>query len=440
MGIAGWLNGADSAARVRPNVVFIMADDLGYGDLASYGNPTIQTPNLDRMAAEGMQFMQFYCASSLCSPSRAALITGRLPVRFGLNAVLPPVTRRGLPAEELSLGELMQSAGYVTACIGKWHLGRKRQYLPPLNGFDYFFGLPYSNDMSRKNNSSAFIYDFRVVPPLPLMRGLEIIETEPEQALLTGRYTEEAIEFIKKAAEQDKPFFLYLPHTFPHIPLAASDRFRGKSARGLYGDTVEELDWSTGEILRTLSELGLDENTIVFFTSDNGPWLSKKDGGGSAGPLREGKGSTWDGGLRVPLIARWPGQIPANVRTQAFATMMDVFPTFASLAGAEVPDDRIYDGVDISDILFENAAGVEPLLYLWVRQELRAVRSGPWKLHAISNAPENGTRKTVRNSPPLLFHILRDPGEKYDVAADHPEVVNRILEMMSEHRKSIRNQ
>ena len=427
---------APAVAGGGPNIVFILADDLGYGDLGCYGHPTIRTPALDRMAAEGMQFTQFYSASSVCSPSRAALMTGRLPVRFGLNAVLPPVTRRGVPSTELTLGELLQSAGYATACIGKWHLGRLTRYLPLQNGFDRYFGLPYSNDMSRLTNHALF-YRLRVIPPLPLLHGNDVIEEEPDQRQLTRRYTEKAVRFLHDAAASGKPFFLYLPHTAPHPPLFVGEAFRGRSARGLYGDSVEEIDWSTGEILRTIAELGLDENTLVMFTSDNGPWLAKHEAGGSAGLFREGKGSTWEGGLRVPLIARWPGHVPAGIRTPAFATMMDILPTLAALAGAALPDDRIYDGADISDVLFRNAPGREPEIFFWMRHELRAVRKGPWKLHLITNHPASGSRRATHLTTPLLYNVLADPGESHDLAAEHPDVVDELLRLIERHRKTI---
>jgi arylsulfatase len=425
-----------SAAAASPNIVLIVADDLGYGDLGSYGHPTIRTPNLDRLAAEGISFQQFYSASSVCSPSRAALMTGRLPVRFGLNAVLPPITKRGMPASEVTLGEIMRSAGYVTACVGKWHLGGLRRFLPTENGFDQFFGLPYSNDMSPLTNT-GLIYRLGFVPPLPLMRGTDVIQEEPDQADLTRRYTEESVAFIREAVSRRKPFFLYLAHTAPHPPLSASDRFRGKSERGLYGDVVEELDWSVGETLRALREEAIEGNTLVIFTSDNGPWLAMEENGGSAGLLREGKGSTWDGGVRVPLLARWPGRIPASVRSQAFVTMMDLLPTFASLAGAALPADRSYDGRDISNELFDGSDGREALLFLWVRNELRAVRKAEWKLHVVTNYPSNGTRRTTQHSPPLLYNVLEDPGEHYDVASRNPDVVRELLEIMERHKQEV---
>ena len=286
-----WVVADDSQ---RPNFIIIFADDLGYGDLGCYGHPTIHTPNLDRMAGQGMRFTQFYSAASVCTPSRAALLTGRLPIRSGMcsdsRRVLFPDSAEGLPQEEVTLAEALKAQGYATACIGKWHLGHHPEYLPTRHGFDTYFGIPYSNDMR----------------PCPLMRNEEVLEEPAEQATLTARYTEEAIGFIK--AHRDEPFFLYFPHTFPHVPLFASDRFKGTSKRGLYGDVVEELDWSVGQVLKALEECDLGDRTLVVFTSDNGPWLTQSERGGSAGLLREGKGSTWEGGMREPAIAWWPGR------------------------------------------------------------------------------------------------------------------------------------
>lgn len=429
--------GAAHRKAEKPNFVLLLADDLGYGDLGVYGHPSIRTPHLDRMAAEGMRLTQFYSASPLCTPSRAALMTGRLPVRFKLNGVLPPVTNDGLPGDELTLGEILQKAGYRTACIGKWHLGRKPRYMPAHHGFDLFFGLPYSNDMSRRNNPGHPIYRLRVVPPLPLMRGLEVIEVEPDQSQLTRRYTEEAVQFLRDASREGRPFFLYLAYTAPHPPLHASERFLGRSRRGLYGDVVEEVDWSVGEVLDELRRLGIGRDTLVLFTSDNGPWLAKKEMGGSPGPFREGKGSTWEGGVRVPLVARWPGRIPAGVKSPAFATMMDILPTFAAAAGVDLPRDRTYDGADLASVLFENGAGREPLLYLWVRDELRAMRKGRWKLHAITNHPAKRTRRTRAHNPPLLFDLATDLREERNVAASNPEVVGELDALMEEHRRAV---
>lgn len=425
-------------AAAAPNIVLIMADDLGYGDLGCYGHPTIRTPNIDGLADDGMKFLQFYSASPLCTPSRVALLTGRLPIRTGLNRVLSPIAKRGIRSREITIAEALKSRGYATACVGKWHLGRLPKFLPTRHGFDSYFGIPYSNDMSRRTKPGHPVYRMKIVPPLPLMRDKKIIEREPDQSQLTKRYTSEAVQFITAASQAGKPFFLYLPHTFPHPPLHASEQFAGKSPRGLYGDVVEEIDWSTGQILGTLRELGVEDNTLFIFTSDNGPWLAKKQEGGSAGHFREGKGSTWEGGVRVPFIARWPGRIPAGVVTQAFATLMDLFPTCAKLAGAEIPDDRVYDGEDLSPVLFDNQPGREPLMFYWFREKLRAVRRGPWKLHVVTNSPANGTREKVKHDPPLLYNLSEDPSETHDVAASHPDVVGDLLDLMERHKKAIK--
>lgn len=426
---------APQSGSPKPNIVIIFADDLGYGDLGVYGHPTIRTPNLDRMAAEGMRFTQFYSAAPVCSPSRAALLTGRLPMRSGVSRVLNPFSEGGIPDHELTLGEFLKQAGYTTACVGKWHLGHLPKYLPRQHGFDSYFGIPYSNDMSPTTTANP---NYKVkAPPTPLIRNEETIEHEPDQSQITRRYTEEAISFIRKSHADKKPFFLYLPHTFPHVPLFASERFRGKSARGLYGDVVEELDWSTGEILKTIKELGIDNNTVVFFSSDNGPWLIKKQEAGSAGLLREGKTSTWEGGMREPFIARWPGKIPAGVVTQAFGTLMDLMPTCARLAGVKLPADRVYDGVDISDVLLKNAPGREPLLFYYLNEDLRAVRKGRWKLHVLSSSPTLGGQ-LEKHDPPLLYDLLEDPSEKYDVSDSHPAIVRDLLDTLAKHKAELK--
>jgi len=437
----GWLTSSVASVAAtpsRPNVVIVLADDMGYGDLSSYGGSGISTPSLDRMASEGMRFTNFYSASPLCTPSRAALLTGRLPIRSGLNRVLSPVDMRGIRSREVTIAELLRDQGYATAAIGKWHLGRLPEYLPTRHGFDRYFGLPYSNDMSRKSNPGHPIYRWKLVPPLPLVRDEKIIEREPDQSQLTRRYTEEAIQFIQKSVEAGRPFFLYLAHTSPHPPLHASERFAGKSSRGLYGDVVEELDWSTGEILRTLAALNIEDDTLVIFTSDNGPWLRKGSAGGSADPFREGKGSTYEGGVRMPFLARWPGRIPDGVSTEAFGTLMDLLPTVAGLAGAELPLDVTLDGEDLSGVLMKNEPGREPLIYFWFRSRVRAVRQGPWKLHVIVNEPSNGTRKPTKLDKPQLYHLPDDPGERLDLAADNPEIVRQLTDLIQEHEKSLR--
>jgi len=428
-----------SNAADKPNFVVIFCDDLGYGDLGCYGHPTIRTPQLDRMAAEGVRFTDFYSAASVCTPSRAALLTGRLPIRGGMQGqtrrVLFPDSERGLPADEITLAEALVTAGYATACIGKWHLGHRHEYLPLRHGFEHYFGIPYSNDMrpnSRNPQSSRW-------PPLPLIRDDTTIETEPDQRLLTERYTDAAITFIRqqKAEPDGRPFFLYLAHTMPHVPIFASDRFAGKSARGLYGDVVETIDWSTGEILRTLREMGLAENTLVLFTSDNGPWLLQRQAGGSAGLLREGKGSSWEGGMRVPCIAVWPGRIPRGVDRHAVASTLDIFPTALALAGVPLPNDRAIDGQDLSPVLFGNGEVPERPFFYYRGGELMAVRRGPWKMHFKTQAGYAQPQPDVHD-PPLLFHLGHDPGEQYNVAKDHPEAIAELTRVAQEHQSGVK--
>ncbi|HEX3725988.1 MAG TPA: sulfatase [Pirellulales bacterium] len=431
------VSAADLAEKpCRPNIVLILADDLGYGDLGCYGHPTIATPNLDRMAAEGMKFTQFYVASSVCTPSRAALLTGRYAIRSGMTQVLIPKSSGGLPGSEVTLASALRTAGYATACIGKWHLGRQRQFLPLSHGFDYFFGLAYANDMSpwAQPNNPTFNGD----PPHPLIRNFEVTNTtEPDQSQLTRQYTEESIRFIRETTSKKRPFFLYLSHTFPHLPLFASEKFRGKSRRGIYGDTVEELDWSCGEVLKALQAAGVDRQTLVMFTSDNGPWVGRKLEGGSPGLFTEGKVTTWEGGFRVPAIFRWPGTIPAGVTSEAFATAMDLFTTFIKLGGGHVPTDRVIDGADISPVLTSGEAGREPLLFYYFGEEVWAARKGPWKIHRKSITPGTtakwGAWTVVEHHPPLLFNVEQDPSEHFDIAAEHPETVRELSDLMDAH-------
>lgn len=421
----------------RPNVVLVFADDLGYGDLGVYGHPTIRTPNLDRLAQEGVRFTQFYSAASVCSPSRAALMTGRLPIRSGVNQVLVPWSKGGLPKTEITVAAALQNAGYATGIVGKWHLGHLPEYLPTRRGFDQYFGIPYSNDMSEATAShprfKEAVKTYGAVPGTPLIRNEQVIETEPDQTQLTARYTQEATAFIEKSARARKPFFLYLAHTFPHVPLFASSRFRGKSARGLYGDVVEELDWSLGELRRKLEETGVANNTLILFTSDNGPWLLMKQNGGSAGLLREGKGSTWEGGVREPFIAAWPGRIPAGRVSSSYGSTLDIFPTVLNAAGVPVPTDRDYDGQNLLPVLEGRAEGREALHFYYNGQDLRAVRQGPWKLHLATNdAATSGP--VVRHERPLLFHLQEDPSEKYEISDSHPDIVKGLLALIEQHK------
>jgi arylsulfatase A len=424
------------SAERPPNIVVIFADDLGYGDLSCYGHPTIRTPELDRMAREGMRFTQFYSAAEVCTPSRAGLLTGRLPPRSGMcgkRRVAFPNTKGGLPADEITVAELLKSRGYATACIGKWHLGHLPEYLPTRNGFDTFFGLPYSNDMDRTADATpghraiaepkvAFFH-------VPLMRNEEIIERPADQHTLTERYTDEAVKFIHE--HRDQPFFLYLPHTMPHVPLFASEKYAGKSARGIYGDVVEELDANIGRLLQTLREEKLAENTLVLFTSDNGPWLTQSELGCSAGLLRDGKGSTWEGGMREPALVWWPGTVPAGVVSHELACTTDLFATAAALSGAEMPTDRPYDSYDLSPLL--RGAGKSPResMFYYRGFDLMAVRVGPWKAH-YRTQPGYGGGPTEHQRP-QLFNLMVDPSEKYDVGAQHADVLKRIAAVRDEH-------
>ncbi len=440
--LAGAIMYAAHAAQA-PNIIIILADDLGYGDLGCYGHPSIRTPNLDQMAAEGLRFTDFYSGAPLCTPSRAALMTGRLPIRSGMAGgpgrhVLYPKHSGGLPAEEITIARALKTKGYTTCAIGKWHLGDLPDYLPTMRGFDSFFGLPYSNDSDwvstelRRTESMTQNPDFHSFN-VPLMQNTKVIERPVDQTTLTKRYTEEAIRFMEQ--NKQKPFFLYFAHTFPHVPLFASPEFKGKSPRGRYGDTVEEVDWSVGEVLKWLRQAKLEKNTLVFFTSDNGPWLQKKWNGGSAGLLRDGKAGTWEGGYRVPAIARWPGKVPAGV-TREIASSLDLFSTCVRLAGGKMPDDRPMDSMDMTPILFDNGKSKRLVEYYYYGDMLYAVRKGPFKAHFTTH---DGYSKAdpIKHNPPLLHNITEDPSEQFDVASEHPEVVAELTRIAEEHRATV---
>ena len=432
-----------AAKAESPNIVVIFCDDLGYGDLSCFGHPTIRTPNLDRMAAEGVRLTQFYSASPVCTPSRAALMTGRLPIRSGMcsdkRRVLFPNSGGGIPASEVTLAEGLKAQGYTTACVGKWHLGHLPQFLPTSNGFDSYFGIPYSNDMDRVNDAPRgreTFWDPKIEYwNVPLMRDLEIVERPADQTTITKRYAEEAVSFIKK--NKDGKFFLYLPHSLPHVPLFRSKEFEGKSLRGLYGDVIEEIDWSVGQVLQTLKELKLDQNTIVWFTSDNGPWLTFQEHGGTAGLLREGKGTTWDGGMREPSVCWWPGTIPAGQVSAELGTTMDIYATSLSLAGAKLDADRVVDGYDLTESLKGKSKSPREVVHYYRGTKLMALRKGPWKAHFATQESYTGNRQLTEHDPPVLYNLEVDPSEKWDVAEQHPEVITDLKAAAEVHKATV---
>ena len=435
---------AEAPAPARPNLIVILADDLGYCDLGCYGHPTIRTPNLDRMAAEGMRFTDFYSAAEVCTPSRAALMTSRYAVRAGMAndqfRVLRNRSTGHLPLEEITLPESLQAAGYATGMIGKWHLGVwsiNPDGHPRRHGFDSYFGLPHSNDMdptpAAPKGAAGRAEQNAEWWNAPLYRNEEIVTRPADQTQLTRLYTEEAQAFIR--SHKAAPFFLYFAHTFPHVPLFASGKFRGTSRRGLYGDVVEELDWSVGQVLDTLRREGLAEKTLVFFTSDNGPWLVMNQQGGSAGLLREGKGSTWEGGMREPAIAWWPGSIKAGSVNTNLACMLDLFPTALKLAAAP-PTVRALDGFDLTGTLLSGAPSPRHTFFFYRGTRLYAARKDQWKLHLFTQKGY-GQPKPDAHEPPLLFDLNADPGETFNVATNHPAVVADLLQEIERHRSTV---
>jgi arylsulfatase A len=438
--VIGLAQNRDNARR-PPNFVIIFADDLGYSDIGSFGAAGYKTPNLDRMAREGARMTDFYVAQAVCSASRAALLTGSYPNRVGIQGALNHRAEHGINDSEMTIAEILKTRGYATAIFGKWHLGHHPQFLPTRHGFDEYFGLPYSNDMWPNNPSASKGF----YPDLPLVENEKVAQLAPDQTQLTTWYTEHAVKFIEKS--KDKPFFLYLPHSMPHVPLFVSEKFKGKTERGLYGDVIEEIDWSVGQVLDTLKRLNLDRDTLVIFTSDNGPWLSYGNHSGKALGLREGKGTAFEGGVREPFVARWPGKIPAGVVIRQAAMTIDLLPTIAKLAGAETAKDRIIDGLDIWPLLANQRSAQSPhdALYFYWGRELHAVRSGKWKLHLphpyqhLEQVGGDGKPgRYVRQEQELaLFDLEKDVGETTNVAGKNPDVVKKMMTFVERARADL---
>ncbi len=439
-----------SVAR-KPNILIVLCDDLGYGDLAIFGHPTIRTPNLDQMAEEGQKWTNFYAAAPVCTPSRAGLMTGRLPIRSGMcddkSRVLFPDSTGGLPAEEITIAQKLREQGYFTACVGKWHLGHLPQYLPTSKGFDYYYGIPYSNDMDfvvpKERRDSWKPADRKKVfeqPSteyfnVPLMRNREVVERPADQSTITRRYTAETIRLIEE--NRARPFFLYLAHNLPHVPLFRSEEFSGRSRRGIYGDVVEEIDSGVGKIFRTLRQRGLADNTLVIFTSDNGPWLTYREHGGSAGLLREGKGTTWEGGMREPAIFWWPGRIQPGI-VRGIASTLDVFATLCALSGARLPRDRVMDSFDLGGVLFRGESSPRQTMFFYRDTKLYAVRKAGFKAHFLTKDDYGPDKTEAPHDPPLLYDLGRDPSEQLDVAKGHPDVIADIRAETKRHVKTIK--
>lgn len=440
------------AADKLPNIVVIFIDDMGYADIGPFGAEAYKTPNLDQMAAEGRMFTDFYVTQAVCSASRAGLMTGCYNVRVGIQGALGPNSKIGINPEEMTMAELCKQKGYATACFGKWHLGDKEPFLPLQNGFDEYFGLPYSNDMWPYHPGVRHLSEEERVkrwPHLPLYDGNEVVNAKVDgkaQEQLTTQYTEHAVAFIDK--NKDKPFFLYVPHSMVHVPLYVSDKFKGKSGAGLFGDVVMEVDWSVGQILDALKRNKIDDNTLVIFTSDNGPWLSYGDHAGSAGPLREGKGTMWEGGCREPTIMRWPGKIPAGTVCDTPAMTIDIFPTVAKLIGADLPEKPI-DGKNIWPLIAgeEGAQSPHEAYYFYYGSGLKAVRSGKWKLvfpheyRTMAGKPggKDGIPANYANAttPLALFDLQADVGEQHNVLDQHPEVVKQLQKLADGIREKL---
>ena len=438
-----------------PNVVLIFMDDLGYGDLSCYGATGYKTPNLDKLASQGIRFTNFVSAQAVCSASRAGILTGCYPNRVGISGALMPDSKIGLNPEEETIAEVLKKRNYKTAAIGKWHLGHQREFLPLQQGFDEYLGLPYSNDMwpvyfdGTRNISPAYSRKLNY-PELPLIRNndkIRELKTLDDQAELTTLYTETALDFIKR--NKSNPFFLYLAHSMTHVPLAVSAKFKGKSEQGLFGDVMMEIDWSVGEIMKALADNGIEKNTLVMFTSDNGPWLNFGNHAGSTGGLREGKGNSFEGGQREPCIMKWPGQIQKGTICNKLASTIDILPTLAAITNSPLPEKKI-DGVNILPLMVgdENANPRETFLYYYRKNSLEAIRKGNWKLvFAHPGRTYIGFKPGVDGFPGStnenfdfeegLYDLRRDPGERYNVKEYYPEVVAELKKLADEARTDL---
>lgn len=425
------------AAERPPNMIVIFADDLGYADLSNFGGEHVSTPQLDAMARDGCRLTSFYVSQAVCSASRAALLTGCYSNRVSLLGALGPGAKHGIAHEEQTIAEVLKPRGYATGIFGKWHLGHLPQFLPRQHGFDEYLGLPYSNDMWPQHPTAKF-------PDLPLIEAERVLALNPDQTQLTTWYTQRAVQFIEQ--HQSQPFFLYVPHAMPHVPLFVSDKFAGRDARGLFAEVIAEIDWSVGQILQAVRRCGLDEQTLVIFTSDNGPWLSYGNHAGSAAPLREGKGTAWEGGVRVPFVARWPGHIPAGTVSHEPAATIDILPTLAHLAQADLPAQKI-DGKNIWPLLSKPDTSKTPHESLWFYwgTELQAIRSGDWKLHfphsyrSVKQAGKDGLPGPYQElkTELALYNLKDDVGEQTNLAAQQPEVVARLDDLAQRARREL---
>ncbi|KRP28374.1 MAG: arylsulfatase [Cryomorphaceae bacterium BACL22 MAG-120619-bin32] len=431
---------AQKSTKKPLNIVLIFMDDLGYGDLSSFGHPTIQTPNIDRLAREGQKWTNFYAASSVCSPSRGALLTGRYPIRIGLagenQRVFFPESIGGLPSKEITIAELLKKNGYKTGIVGKWHLGHLPEFLPTNQGFDEYYGIPYSNDMDAIKWSVEELLAKGDINKwnVPLMENETIIERPANQETITKRYTEKALDFIQK--NKDNPFFLYLPHSMVHTPLFVSEEFKNKSPRGLFGDVMAEIDWSVGQVIEKLEKLELDKNTLVIFTSDNGPWLMMKNHGGSAGLLKDGKGTTWEGGMRVPAIFYMPGTIKAKTVHNMGATL-DILPTVAAMTNTKLPKKLILDGYDLTEILKGGSENIRDHFFYYRKKEIYAVRKDSYKAHFITESCYvNNPERTVHKVP-LLFNINEDPSERYNCSEKNDSIINQLVALTKKHQETV---